>query len=356
MPLWLRLTVLPVTGLALLLAALLWSKQELKLRFFGQPAQGLVVGMALVRADEADLLAQLETELVLTLANGELLLTRHVNHRPSFLGYQKQAGGPTEPLALTALEETVSPLSEPLRRATQECVTGDATLVRWTLQREARRVDDPTRVVRVEKTETVRGWFNLPAVPDVLPFSDGRIDLGDVHAPHAGVVRIHAVFDHSDPRAVQEARGESLVEFSYERNAGAVTGKKRNFFLAAEPYETEFRPVFAYESDGVGVARLSHIGRQGGPTLALRLFQPCRVYYDAQHPEQAIVTALPGPVEGSPLDWFSRLCEGIFAQWGATTLIALAGSMFIVTGLGFLSLVLFPSRKLVSRPARPPVS
>ncbi|MBC8009559.1 MAG: hypothetical protein H7067_05640 [Burkholderiales bacterium] len=357
MPPLLRLSVMPAVGLAFLLAAFFWCERELKLRLFGEPAEGRVIGMALQREGHADLLAGLDIDLVLLLANGDRITSSHADGTlvraaylvaPAVSSSVFDADAAPRDLDAAALDPDSpgSALSPELRRVLDEARRGDATALQWALQREGRRPDDPLRVLRIEKIETVRGWFAVPAMPEVLGLEDGRLLLNEdgSASAHAGAVRIRAVFDRSDPAAVDARKGDALLDYAYERDGQAVTPAKRNFFLQAEPYATEFRPVFAYQVAGRGVARLSHIGRQGGPTLALRLHEPCRVYFDPEKPAQAVVTALPGPVAGAPLAWFSRLCEGIFAQWGAASLIALAGLMFIGTGLLFVSLAIWPAK------------
>ncbi len=54
----------------------------------------------------------------------------------------------------------------------------------------------------------------------------------------------------------------------------------------------------------------------------------------------------PGSVGSKPLAWFSEYCEGLFGQWGSTALIALAGILFLGTGLILISLAVRPSRNL----------
>ena len=330
MPRVLRLLILPAVGLVFLLAAFLWSQRELSLRFLGEPAEGRIVGMVLERESGSDLLAALRTDLVLVSADGTRHVATYLDRRPDAATDAWLASAPAE-----------------LARVVSDAALGDATRVRWALQREARRVADPLRIVRIERTDTLSAWLDLPAVPEVLAYADGRVRLPAPDAPAPAEVRIHAVFDRSDLAAVEARKGESLTDYAYERAGVAHTPAKRDFFLHAEPYQTQFRPVFAYTAaDGSSVARLSHIGRHGGPTLALRLFEPCRVYFDPAAPANAVLTALPGPIDGNPLDWFSRLCEGVFAQWGATALIALAGCLFIATGALLASLALFPSKKI----------
>jgi hypothetical protein len=346
MPTALRLSILPLVGIAFLVAAFLWSERELRLRFLGEAAEGHLVGMALQRGSHADLLAGIDTDLALTLASGERLTASYADGTLVSAALHPAGASPGGSPSARPLDATTlaAEFSAELSSALAVAASGDATAIRWALQREGRRPEDPRRVLRIEKTETVRGWFGLPSVPEVLGLRDGELHLDDTE--HTGIVRIRAVFDFSDPAAVQANKGESLVEYAYNQNGRPMEPEKKNFYLQAEPYATEFRPVFAYEFGGRSVARLSHIGRHGGPTLALRLFEPCRVFVDPNQPELAVVTALPGAVAGAPLEWFSRLCEGTFAQWGATALIALAGLMFITVGLLFASLAIWPSRKI----------
>jgi len=357
MPPFLRLSILPIIGCLLLLAAFIWGRRELKLTLSGKPAEGQLIGMVLQRGEQADVISAIDTVIVLTRADGERIKADYANYALLASSTQPAGMDPTDASAPRSDQTTqtdpgipasATPWPANVRKMLDDVVRGDAEIVRWALLRENRRSPDASRVVRVEKTEIVRGYFDVPKVPEIFGLREGNLLLNkdDVASPLMGSVRIQAVFDVSDPARVSSQKGDSLMEYSYERNGKIITPAKRNFILSAEPYSTQFRPVFAFDVNGRAVARLSHIGRHGGPTLALRLYAPCRVYYDPARPEEAVVTALPGPVGDDPLGWFSRLCEGLFGQWGSTALIAIAGLLYIVTGLIFISLSIFPSRNI----------
>ena len=343
MPKFLRLSILPFIGCLFLIGAYLWSQREVNLRFFGQPGEGQLIGMVLQRNDHADVLAALDIDLTFTLANGDRIECSYANYVLHAATYISAKTG-VEPRSLSSadldLKSSQTSLSPALRKVIMDSVRGDAAIVRWAMLRENRRPNDPSRVLRLEKIETVSGYFGVKHLPEIFGLRDGLLILNEESEFYAGVVRIRGVFDQSNPAAVKANKGETLSDYSYERNGKPVTPEKKNFFLNAEPYSTQFRPIFAFEANGNVVARLSHIGRRGGATLALILYSPCRVYYDPKHPEEAIVSALPGPIAGEPLAWFSRFCEGLFGQWGSTALITLAGLMFIVTGLLFIYLAL----------------
>jgi len=80
MPPFLRLSILPLIGCALLLSSVIWSQRELKLRFLGQAAEGQLIGMVLQRAQSADILAGIDTDLLLTLANGDRIQANYSNY------------------------------------------------------------------------------------------------------------------------------------------------------------------------------------------------------------------------------------------------------------------------------------
>ena len=357
MPPFFRLSILPLIGCALLLVSVIWSQRELKLRFLGQPAEGQLIGMVLQRTQTADVLAGINTALVITLANGDRIQASFIDYTLSTSSILPVGDNPSGEAATVAAQTRQAELGKPpltvalsdnIQVILDEIVRGNAELVRWALLRESRRAPDPTRIVRIEKTEVVDGYLDVPEVPEVFVLQNGELLLkaGEAISPYAGEFRIHAVFDVTNPELVKSQKGDSLIEYSYARNGTDITPEKKDFFLSAEPYSTQFRPIFAFEANGIAVARLSHIGRHGGPTLALRLYGPCRVYFDKAHPEQAFVTAVAGPVGKDPLGWFSRYCEGLFGQWGSTALIALAGLLFILTGLVFISLSVFPPKKI----------
>lgn len=342
----LRFSVLPVIGLFLLVVFFYWSGRDLRLRFFGQPAEGRIVGMALQRADgTGDLVTGLETDLALTLADGEILKAHFRND--AFESAVLISPGGTS-CNLSASELQGGSIGSEMARVVSDALRGDAEILRWALLREGRRPEDPRRVVRIQKTETIRGHFDLQAIPVGMSLQDGWLVLDGPDGEPAPVetATIRAVFDRSDPAMLQKNKGDSMVSYESLRDGEAFTPERKNFFLYAEPYGTQFLPVFGFDAEGKTVARLSHIGRHGGPTLALQLFGGCRVFYDPQNPSEAILTAVPGAVNGDPLGWFSRLCEGTFSQWGSGSLILLAGLVFLLTGLLFISLVVFRSKTI----------
>ncbi len=349
----LTLALFPLLGAAFIAIALLWNERELRLRFAGERADGLIVGMALQRDGAADLLTGLDSTIVLGLADGTRFTAIYRNYAPVAGSHQSSSDAPAQAVGIPDFilgdgTRQDADLSAESRRVLADAVRGDAAIIRWALLRESRRPLDSRRVVRIEKTETIRGYFDVTDLPDVMGIRDGELLLNEngTAAASAGVARIHAVFDRSDVPSVLRNKGETLVQYTYERNGVTIEPAKRDFFLAGEPYATEFRPVFAFKVGDEAVARLSHIGRHGGPTLALRLYTSCTVYFDPQNPADAIVVANPGPAEGLWLNWFSRVCEGLFSQWGSGALIVIAGGLFIFVGLILISLALWPNRQL----------
>lgn len=347
------LSLLPIVGLALLLLAFFWSQRDLRLRLLGQATAGQIVGMAVERTDgRSDLLVGQDADLVLDRAGGDRVTARYRNYARESVTWIPRPGAAPEAIAPAEVSEK---LGSETARVLDEAGKGDAEIIRWALLRESRRSNDPRRIIRLEKTETTHAYLDLPTLPTQMAIRDGRVILGDgsVEDPSPGTITIAALFDRSDAGTVQKNKGETLVRYEYRRNGQSITPAKKNFFLFAEPYVTEFRPVFGFEVAGTPIARVSQVGRHGGPTLALRLFEGGAVYFDPARPSEAILTALPGPVNGDPLGWFSRLCEGIFAQWGSTALIALAALMFLIVGAGFISLAIWPGRKITSAPSPP---
>jgi len=328
----LALTVFPLIGIALLAAAGIWSSREIRLRMTGVPVAGQISGMVLERGNSAELLAGMDTTLILRAADGA---TTEVKAKDGGItGIRSTQANGNESTTL-AIED----LSPDLQRVVEDTVGGSGEIVRWALLRESRRPDAADRIVRIERTDTVHGFFGLESAPEIPALRDGR---PHVEGATPGTVTIRAVFDRSDAEALAARKGDALAEYGYLRNGEPVTPERRDFYLAAEPYETQFRPVFVYEVKGTRYSRLSHIGRHGGPTLALRLYNPCRVYYDPARPSDALLMPEPGALSGDPLAWFSRYCEGLFGQWGGTALMVLAAVTCLVVGLLFLSLAVRP--------------
>ncbi len=356
----LTLSVFPLNAIALFIAASLWSGRDLRLRFQGEATDGRIVGMALDREEKNDLLIALDTKLDLLLADGTRIDTLYHNYALTSATEQAPEGGALRTLTGSEVdgsaEATATSFSPELLRVLNDAVKGETEIVRWALLRESRRIEDPRRVVRIEKTETVHGYFGLKKIPLVMELRDGKIALDESggNAPSPGTVVIRGVFDFTDPDRVKANKGDSLVDYEYLRLGEPFTPEKRNFFLFAEPYTTQFLPIFGFEANGQPIARRSHIGRHGGPTLALQLYGTCMVYYDPANPAEAILMATPGPVNGAPLLWFSRLCEGIFGQWGSGSLILVAGLLFLLTGLIFISLAMWPSKNIqLTHPTNP---
>ncbi len=336
----LTLAALPLLGLGLCLTAVAMHRAQLRLRISGVKAPGRLAGMAIVRPGRNDLLTGIDTAVTLTRADGERVRAQFQDGQPAAL--QRASGGawhvlPTADLARAQL----AMLADTAR--------GDAAKVRWILQRERRRTDDPARIVRIEKIETAHGYIGLAHVPHALLSQDGRITpAGAAGArPSRGTIVTHALFDVTDAATLQSNKGDSLCAYVQVRGTVTNTPDKQNFVLYCEPYATTFRPVFTYTAGTQEYARMSHIGRHGGPTLALVLFGPCWVYYDPHEPSSAVLIANPGPVDGAVLAWFSRVCEGALSQWGSGALIVLAGLLCIILGLLQISLALWPSTRLV---------
>jgi hypothetical protein len=340
MPRFIRFLILPALGLVLLGVAYFWSQREVNLRFFGKSAEGRLIGMVLQRPGSADVLTSIETQLLLSLGNGDRIDVNYTNYERKSAVYQPADGGAARPISADDLVtgSKTSSLGTEIPRIISESVRADVAMLGWALLRESRRPEDPRRVVRLEKIENVHGYVGISHVPEVFDLRNGTVVIkaDQPDAPPTGTIRIRAVLDRSDPVALKARKGDVVAEYSYERNGVASKPEKKNFFLNTEPYASQFRPIFGFKANDREVARLSHIGRHGGPTLALLLFGPCRVYYDPKNPEQAVVTAVAGPVAGEPLAWFTRYCEGLFGQWGSGSLIVLAGLLFICTGLAFI--------------------
>ncbi|MCS6772186.1 MAG: hypothetical protein NZ740_09210 [Kiritimatiellae bacterium] len=320
----LRLAALPLIGVLLIALSIRLHREQLRLRLEGVKTAGLIDGMAIHRGGGYDVVSRFDVDLSLRLADGTVQQARFRN------------GEPMDPL----------PDNEKEAQRLRQAALDDVERLRWLLRRESRRPDDPRRVVALTKTETVTGYFGLKTLPPRFIVRDGI-----VHPDPAGEAQISEVITRvemvGDPQRVRENKGDWLVSFSQIRGGEPYTPAKRNFLLHCEPYSTVFRPVFQYTVNGIEYAAISHIGRHGGPTLALRLFHRCWVYYDPNAPENALLMADPGPVDGKPLDWFSRFCEGLFAQWGTASLIIFAGSIFIACGLILISLGVSPSRSLI---------
>jgi len=337
-----RLAVFPVLGLALLVAAGVWSARELRLRFGGLAVEGRIAAMLVERENGVDLCTEIDAEVVADLDDGSRIRIEARNYEIRSATREGVAGGTSGALDAAALNrrEPLPGLAPELARALFEAVRGDADTLRRAAMREDRRRGSGagTRVVRIEKRETVRGHFGLGSVPDVLEWDGESVRLPMAAGSALDEVRVRAVFARPADSGEGGRKADWMTGYEAVREGMPWAPARRDFALSAEPYATQFRPVFAFEAAGHRVARLAHIGRHGAPTLALRLFSPCRVYFDPKHPAEAVVAADPGFPEGDRLAWFSRWCEGIFSQWGSTALLAIAGLGCLATGGLLISL------------------
>ncbi|MCX7848057.1 MAG: hypothetical protein N2595_08535 [bacterium] len=339
----LRLSVLPLLGIGFIATSIYLNWAQLRLRVAGEKIAGQVAGMAIVRGVTNDVIFGIDTEVEMTYETGLGTRLLYKNYKVD-AAWTVMRDGVAEPLPTDDVSGEILQLAEEVARRSAE-------RIREILKRESRkRRGNGERVVRIIKTETARGYLNVGKIHPVLDWDEKGIrpTSRGGQTPTTGFVRTHAVFDMRDMALVQSNKGEMMVGYAQTRNWELHTPSKQNFVLYCEPYTTEFRPVFAYEVSGRRYARLSHIGRHGGPTLALVLFGPCWVYYDKNAPERAVLIANPGRMEGGILAWFSRLCEGVFAQWGSGALIVMVGLFCLVSGLIQISLAIWPSKRLTS--------
>lgn len=338
----LRLAAMPVLGMMFIGVSAYLNWAPLRVRLTGEKVAGRVAGMAIVRGRTNDVITSIETEVEVTYETGLGTLVGYTDYELRGAWRVEKDGGKEEIGTNEVRREVVALAEEVARRS--------ADRIREIMKRESRKsAREGERVVRIIKTETARGFLDVGRLQPALTWDETGIQPvnRDGSTVTAGFVRTHAVFDMRDMAAVQSNKGDTMMSYRQERNGEEVRPEKRNFVLYCEPFSTEFRPVFTYEVAGKRYARLSHIGRHGGPTLALVLFGPCWVYYDKTAPEKAVLIANPGKMDGAVLAWFSRLCEGAFAQWGSGALIVLVGVIMIVLGMIQISLVVWPSGRLV---------
>lgn len=339
---WLRLSVMPVMGVLFIGVSVWMNWRPLRLRVTGEKVAGRVAGMAIVRGATNDVITSIETEVEVTGESG-------VGRRVAYVDYVMRAAWKVQTNGEVEVISTSEAGSE-LVALTEDVARRSAERIREIMKREARKsAREGERVVRIVKTETARGFLDVGRLQPVLAWGEEGIRpiARDGQRMTTGFVRTQAVFDMRDQALVQSNKGDMMTSYAQVRNWQVHEPASKNFVLFCEPYATEFRPVFTYEVAGKRYARLSHIGRHGGPTLALVLFGPCWVYYDKAAPEKAVLIANPGKMDGAVLAWFSRLCEGAFAQWGSGALIVLVGVIMIMLGLIQLSLAVWPSGRLI---------
>lgn len=341
---FLRFVTMPLLGVVFIGVSVYLNWAQLRLRVSGEKVAGKVAGMAIVRGRTNDVITSIETEVEVTYETGFGTLVEYCDYELRG-AWRVERNGEKEEIGTNEVRREILVLTEEVARRS-------ADRIREIMKREARKsVREGERVVRIIKTETARGFLDVGRIHPVLKWDENGIRpvTRDGSDATTGFVRTHAVFDMRDTALVQSNKGDMMVSYAQLRNGELHKPAKQNFMLYCEPYETEFRPVFTYQVGEQRYARLSHIGRRGGPTLALVLFGPCWVYYDKDTPERAVLIANPGKMDGAVLAWFSRLCEGAFAQWGSGALIVLVGLFFLLLGALQISLAVWPSKRLELR-------
>lgn len=348
----LGLILFPLLGLAMLGVAALWSGREIRLRLAGEESDGRLVGMQLARVSGTDLIDGIGTRLVLDLADQSQVDVEFYDYQ--FIRGTSQRAGESQRSELTAKDLNAGgPVRENVIKVIHDVMDKDASFVRWALQRESRRPEDKHRVVRITKSETIHGYIGLNFKPKNISYQESKVLLNDAQGQPVSreSATIHAVFDFTNPKKVSDNKGDSMMSYEYLRKGEKIEPHAKDFYLNAEAYTTSFTPIFAFDAGGKPQAAISHIGRRGGATLALKIFGSCKVYYDKNNPSDAFLMANPQRGEAGFLAWFSLYCEGLFGQWGSGTLMVLIACFYLGTGALVLSLRFFPSKHLEDQAA-----
>ncbi|MDX6767610.1 MAG: hypothetical protein SFU85_12565 [Candidatus Methylacidiphilales bacterium] len=341
-----KVVLVPGLGLLLVVLALIWCGRELRLVFFGEHTEARVVAMLLVRSTGTDLMRSTVTDITMQTPDGRRVFARFKDDQ-AIEGWVDLSGTVSSSPDRTGEMAGLQQMKPDWQQMVTQASKGDASVLRGILKREGRRSGDPDRIVAIGRTDRVEGWFGLADLPEGFDVDHGGlVPKGPAMTSGLGWIQISARFDRSDLAALDASRGELMKDYRYVKEGYDVQTTKRDFYLYAEPRSTEFRPVFQYSAGGRIITQISHIGRYGGPTLALQLFGPADVYFDPKKPEDSVLLAHVGPLEGRFLDWFSRVCEGLFGQWGGPAVVAFVGVCFLIAGLVHASLLFFPSRHL----------
>ena len=338
----LLLLLLPVFGCVLIAAGFVWSRTELSVVRDGERTSGVIIAMVKARTNHADIIVGLSHQLTFATHSGEVIEVTLQNNQPVSVTVSNAAGRVSLPTAALASSAMHSPLPGNFSIQLWEVVRGDTEIIKRLLQRESKRTDDD-RIVRIEKLETAHVQREINLLSERWETDGGTLKLPGT----TSTVTTRAFFA---PPVSDAGTNHNSWLAAYERTVdGKVTEPFRQDFIQFdEPYATEFRPVFQFVADGTNYARLSDIGRLGGPSPTYRLFEPCRLAYPPTDPGRAILLPHYGSYDArtSPLVWFSFAAEGFFDRWVFVCLLAGTGLGLIVMGIIVISLAVKPSVRL----------
>ena len=309
----LKFSGFPLIGLSILFLGLHLFESELRLALSGNKVVGSVSATILKRSQSSDFVRNVDTVLTCTTLSGKTIQLPYRNFK--FHG--------TFPKEL-----------ERIRTKLASVASGPIAEGRRLLWGEEWLENNSDRIVRVEKQEIVSGFLTLKELPKEVTINNGVLTLPDNGPINRDITR--AVLDIREDFHDPDNPDSIIIDYETSRSDGSKVERARDdFYLYREPYFTEYWPVFRYTHNGRENAYISRVGRRGGPSLALRLFEPCHVFIDPESPKDVYASTIIPKLSESPsfIRWLSDFLEGVFSQWGPFSVFVLLSVFFTFTGI-----------------------
>lgn len=313
---FLRLATLPIVGSLLIAMGFRLFSDEFDLILNGERTEGRIIGSYVVHADSVDLALESHTRLDLQTADG-------LTHQLIYLDGELSGALPDHWLRI---EDKLN-----------QVASGPANSIRRLLLAEEWVENPASRLVRIEKVETVSGFWGLSDFVDKLKYAEGAVHIPEME-PSTITTRVD--FDFQSPPETPEDDPTRMRFFSsVNAQDQPVETETDDFYFHRFPYRTQFWPVYQFQVDGKQRIERTNIGRRGGLSLALPLYTSCNIYYDPQNPARQIATPPVATFAESDdfVAWISTLLEDTFSRWGTFFIIMLLGTFFLITGLMQLS-------------------
>lgn len=345
----LTLSLFPFLGIAAFVITWLWFGPAINSALTELSHPGRVEGMLLVRqGGSVDVIERADHDFNMHGADGtHYKLSFENGHLTRFT--VTEPGNQPLPVELGILSNpptSSNPLvPEILSSRILDMVNGNAATIRRTLKREHRRKDEK-RLVSIEKTERLRSRLGMTTAPrSFTAEADGLSAQGLNLTPPVWIVTTGLFKSISDPQ--KPGVHDVSVSFTESVDGKSIDEKRRDFLLSRETWRTEFRSLIRTRFQESDLIALSDIGRRTQPANGLTLFDECLVKIPDGRIELANITASP-PAPGprlNRLQWFSRVCEAVFARWAYPIMLSAIGLILLTAGGVLISLAILPPKK-----------
>lgn len=300
-------------SLGFFIAGWWWIAPAMHVFSGGERSPAQIDGMLRLRADGADLITGLRSEIQLVCRNGDRLSVIMKDFKVEDLQVAgAETGEKSEPLSARFSEEASAALLQRIAR-------GDVDEIVRVLRREA-RLGQEDGIVGLTKREVATGSFGLRHPPvsftwdgqgTPIPIFSDFEKASDVAERVVSIVRFGT-------HVVQAGGGtHKLTEpaFARESYPAALPAGAENFVMFDGGHITEYRPVLTYFHDGKPMASLADLGKIKGESSAFRLFSPAYVYIGGGGRPLMVADLEALGANDSVLSWFSSASEAVFSRW-----------------------------------------